>query len=102
MFDAVLASLVSFFLIDQMQAEMSKRLAAAGAPQAIVTDVASCARVATPALVERASGDPWWAATTAFGIWVGSTTPDAVLVQSAPVCGPAIEAARPFLAARQA
>ena len=102
MLDTTLAALVSFFLIDPLQAEMSKRLTAAGAPPTVVADVASCARTATPALVDRATGDPWWAATTAVGIWLGSTKPDAVLVDAAPACAPAIDAARPFLTARQA
>ena len=98
MLDTTLAALVSFFLIDPLQAEMSKRLTAAGAPPTVV----ACARTATPALVDRATGDPWWAATTAVGIWLGSTKPDAVLVEAAPACAPAIDAARPFLTARQA
>lgn len=68
MFDTTLAALVSFFLIDPLQAEMSKRLETAGAPPTIVADMAACGRTATPALVDRAAGDPWWAATTAVGI----------------------------------
>ncbi len=102
MLDNALAALVSFFLIDPLQAEISQRLAAAGAPQTVVADVAACARTATPAIIERASGDPWWAATTAAGVWLGSTRPDAVLVEVAPACAPAVDAARPFLVARQA
>ena len=97
MLDTTLVALVSFFLIDPLQAEISKRLEAAGAPPAIFADVASCARTATPVIVERATGDPWWAATTAVGIWLGSTKPDAVLAEAAPACVPAIAAARPFL-----
>lgn len=102
MLDTTFAALVSFFLIDPLQAEISKRLAAAGAPPTIVADVAACGRTATPIIVERAMSDPWWAATTAAGIWIGSTKPDAVLVEVAPVCVPAIDAARPFLTSRQA
>ena len=101
MLDTTLAALVSFFLIDPLQAEISKRLEADGAPPTIVADIASCARTATPALVERATGDPWWAAATAVGIWLGSTKPDVVLAEAAPVCAPAIDAARPFLKPRQ-
>ncbi len=101
MLDTTLAALVSFFLIGPLQAEISKRLEAAGAPPTIVADIASCGRTATPALVERATGDPWWAATTAVGIWLGSTKADAVLAEAAPACTPAIDAARPFLMSRQ-
>lgn len=102
MLDNTFAALVSFFLIDPLQVEIADRLASAGAPPAIVADVTSCARPATPVIVERATGDVWWAASTAFALWVGSTTPDAVLVETAPVCAAAVEAARPFLAGRPA
>jgi len=98
--DTTLAALVSFFLIDPLQAEISKRLEAAGAPPTIVADVAACGRTATPVIVERATSDPWWAATTAAGIWIGSTKPDSVLVDATPACAPALDAAGPFLTSR--
>ncbi len=102
MLDNALAALVSFFLIDPLQAGISDRLAAAGVPPAIAANVASCARTATPGIVDRATGDIWWTTSTAFALWTGSTTPDAVLVAAAPVCAPAVDAARPFLAGRPA
>jgi hypothetical protein len=92
-----IAALVSFFLIEPLQAEMADKLAAARAPQAIVTDVASCARTATPLILARATSEPWWAASTAFGLWIGTTRPEGLLVEAAPGCAGAVQAARPFL-----
>ena len=89
--------LVSFFLTGPLQAEISEKLAAARAPQAIVTQVADCARDAAPALLERAISDPWWAATSSFSVWTGMARPESILVQAAPACCPAVAAARPFL-----
>jgi hypothetical protein len=62
-----------------------------------VADVSACARGATPAIVQRAISDPWWAATSAFQVWMGSTRPEQLLVQVAPNCQPAVAALRPFL-----
>ena len=44
----LIAALVSFFLIEPLQAEMADKLAAARAPQAIVAEVTACARDAAP------------------------------------------------------
>nr|AGS49884.1 long-chain-fatty-acid--CoA ligase [uncultured bacterium esnapd21] len=92
-----IAALVSFFLIEPLQAEMADKLAAARAPQAIVAEVASCARTATPLILARATSEPWWAASTAFGLWFGTTRPEGLLVEVAPGCAGAVQAARPFL-----
>jgi hypothetical protein len=94
----LIAALVSFFLVQPLQAEMSERLAAARAPQAVVADVVGCARAATPLIVARATSDPWWVAASAFGIWVGTRRPEQVLLEAAPGCTGAVQAARPFLA----
>jgi hypothetical protein len=90
--------LISFFLINPLQAEFSDKLAAARAPQAIVTQLSDCVVTATPALIERAFSDPWWAASSSFSVWTGQASPEAILVKAAPACGAAVEAARPFLA----
>ena len=60
--------------------------------------VTECGAAAAPALLERAGADPWWAAGTAFRIWIGALRPEAVLAEAAPACGPAMQAARPYLA----
>jgi hypothetical protein len=93
----LIAALVAFFIIDPVQAEMAEKLAAASAPQAIVTDVAACVRTAAPIIVQPAVNDPVWAAGTIFQLWVGSSKPDAVLLELSPSCAPAVRAASPFL-----
>jgi hypothetical protein len=93
----LIAALISFFIIEPVQAEMAEKLAAARAPQAIVTEVAACARRAAPLIVERALNDPAWAAGTTFQLWMGSSQPDAVLLDLSPSCAPAVRAASPFL-----
>ena len=94
----LIATLVSFLLIQPLQAEMSERLSAGRAPQAVIAEVAGCARAATPLIVARATSDPWWVASNAFGIWVGTRRPEQVLLEAAPGCTSAVQAARPFLA----
>ncbi|GJE01616.1 MULTISPECIES: hypothetical protein [Methylobacterium] len=92
----LIAALISFFLIDPLQAEMADKLRAARAPQAVVSDLTACAQAAKPAIVDRATGDPWWAVSSVVQVWIGTAQPDAVLADTAPSCRPAIEAARSF------
>lgn len=90
------------FVVEPYQAELTRQLTAARAPAATVEAVAGCAGAAVPALADRAVSEPWWALTTVAGVWAGITPPDAVLRDAVPRCGPAIEAARPYLAGRAA
>jgi hypothetical protein len=92
-----ISMLVSFFLTGPLQSELSEKLADARAPQAVVSQLSDCARDATPALLDRAISDPWWAATSTFSVWTGMARPESILVQAAPACAPAVAAARPFL-----
>ncbi len=87
----LIAFLVATFLVGPLQSTLAEQLADARAPVAVVQQVEACA------LVERAAGDPWWAISTAFGAWIGTTSPVAVLADTS-ACGPALAAARPFLA----
>ena len=98
----LIAALVSFFLIEPLQTKMADKLAAARAPQAILNDVAACAKATGPVIVQRVTGDPWWGVSTAVQVWIGSATPETILADAAPACRPAIEAARPFLTGRGA
>ena len=98
----VVAALISFFLIEPLEAEMKEKLADARAPQAVVAEITACARTAAPTVVERAKGDPWWAASAAFQVWTGSAEPGAMLVEAAPSCAGAVRAARPFLTGQSA
>ncbi|MBX9758319.1 MAG: hypothetical protein K2Y29_06045 [Beijerinckiaceae bacterium] len=97
-----ISALISFFLTGPLQTELNEKLAAARVPQAIVTQVTDCAREAAPALIGRALSDPWWATTSSMGVWAGYSRPEAILAEAAPACRPALEAARPFLAAAAA
>jgi len=99
--DAVMA-LMSFFVIQPMQTSLERALTSAGAPPAIVQSVAPCATAAAPQLAERAMNDPVWAVSTAIGVWTGASTPENVLADAAPQCGPVIRAASGFLRARGA
>ncbi len=93
----LLAALISFFLVQPLQAKMAERLDAARAPRAVIAEVAGCARAATPVVVERATRDPAWAVSTIVQVWTGTAKPENILADTAPVCRPAIDAARPFL-----
>ena len=97
MFGDLLAFLVATFLLQPLQAQVMSQLAEGRAPAAVVLQVTECATAAAPRLVERAGADPWWAIRTAFGAWIGTIRPEAVLADAAPGCGPAMQAARPFL-----
>ena len=57
----LIATLVTFFLIEPLQADIAERLGAVRAPQAVVAEVTACVRTAAPVVVERAASDPWWA-----------------------------------------
>lgn len=86
------AALLSFFLIDPLQAEMTDRFGKAS-PQA-VAGVTACIRDATPVLIRQGSEDPWRTATHVFGIWTGMTTPEEILAKATPGCAQAIEVVR--------
>lgn len=89
------------FVVDPFQADLAERLAAVQAPRAVVERVTGCARMAVPALADRAVSDPWWAMTTGLGVWIGFSPPEAVLRDVAPAaCAPALDAVRPYLDGR--
>ncbi len=89
--------LFTTLVVEPFQAELNEKLAAAQAPPAVVAEISQCARTATPILADRAMSDPWWGASTVIRVWVGTTSPESVLTDAAPACGPAVRAARPFL-----
>ena len=91
MFHDIIASLISFFLIDPLHKHVAEALAEARAPQEVVSQVASCVANSGPALVERAIQEPWWAASTAGSLWVGWAEPRAVIAEAAPGCAGPIE-----------
>ncbi|HEV7457885.1 MAG TPA: hypothetical protein VGN96_14025 [Roseococcus sp.] len=95
MLNDLLAFLLSTFLIAPLQSEFASRLE--NAPRQVVSDVTACVTQATPALLARAGQDPWWAISTGIGVWIGRLPAEATLREAAPGCGPALNAARPFL-----
>jgi hypothetical protein len=90
----LIATLISLFLFEPLQAEMGENLGAARMPQAAVADVAACARTAAPVNIERAARDPWWVAARAVRLWAGRAPPETVLVEAAPGCAAALDSAR--------
>jgi hypothetical protein len=94
------AALINLVLVDPLQHEIAKALAATRAPQEVVVSVATCATAHGSQIVDRALGDPWWAASNAFGVWVGLAEPYTLLVEAAPECAAAVEAVRPFFEAQ--
>lgn len=62
----------------------------------------ACAKTAGPIAVDRITSDPLWGVSTTVRVWVGTTSPEAVLVEMAPECRTAVEAALPFLRDRAA
>lgn len=95
------AALINLVLVDPLQHEIAEAFAASRAPHEVVVSVATCATAHGSQIVDRALGDPWWAASSAFGVWVGSAEQYKLLVEAAPECAAAVEAARPFLEARE-
>jgi hypothetical protein len=98
----IIASLISFFLLSPLQAEVRQRLDAAQVPPGVVSDITACGRAAAPAIAERALSDPWWAVSQVVRVWTGTTSPDRLLVEVAPGCASAVAAARPFLGEQSA
>jgi len=95
--NSILMSLVAFFLIQPVEEAITARLEQMQAPQAIVEKVAACSRQAVPAAVDRVTSDPAWAVTTLVTVWLGQTDSQTILVDIAPDCEQALDAARPFL-----
>lgn len=90
-------ALINMLVVEPTQAELGGRLGQLGAPPAIMRDVASCISAARPVLTETYSDDPVRGVLTAVRLWVGLTTYDAVLQNEVPACGPALQAAQPYL-----
>jgi hypothetical protein len=97
----LLVTLITFFLVEPLQHEIATTLADLQAPREVVTSLLTCASEHGSQIVDLALGDPWWAASSAFGVWVGLTEPFALLTDAVPDCAAAVEAARPFLDAQQ-
>lgn len=97
MIEALFAWFIATFVMGPLQSGLATAMEAGRTPAAVVEQVTRCATDATPRLVDRAMGDPWWAISTAIGATIGSTTPESVLRDAAPGCEAALTAARPFI-----
>ena len=82
-----LISVFSFLVFEPMQAELN--IAVPAALQPVCN--------AAPKIADKAMGDWWWATTTVVEVSIGMRSPEAVLTDVAPSCGPVIQAVRPFL-----
>ncbi|MFN3635946.1 MAG: hypothetical protein ACK4UW_16160 [Rhizobium rhizophilum] len=83
-----IASVFAFFVVDPVQAEIEARLQAARAPVEIVSQARACLSTTGPILIERATGDMWWAGTTIVSVATGLTSPAEVLDAGNPACVP--------------
>jgi hypothetical protein len=83
-----IASLFAILVVDPIEADIRERLQAMNAPVEVVTQASDCLRTTGPQLVERATGDVWWAGTTAVSMVVGLTSPAELLDAANPACAP--------------
>ena len=92
-----IAPFIRLLLVEPIEERLAEALEAARAPQAVIVGLADCAKDAVPILTERALADPWWGVQVTFRLWTGTASADVILVEAVPRCGPAAEAARPYL-----
>ncbi|CAN7614053.1 hypothetical protein LJR090_005319 [Bosea sp. LjRoot90] len=92
--DSIIAALVSLLILDPIQGAITSQLSALGIPRDSADKVAACARTAAPAIVTRVGENPGWAVVQVVRFWTGAASPDVVLVEIAPQCAGAVEAAK--------
>lgn len=83
-----IAAVFTALVITPIQTEVTERLDALGASAEIVQQSRACLTSAGPALLERATNDPWWAGTTVVGLTFGTESPAALLNSASPDCAP--------------
>lgn len=89
-----IVSLVMFFLVEPLQADLNEKLAATNIPPAIVQEVTRCATNAAPTVAERVMSEPWWGVTTLVGVWIGMSDPIEAVSDAAPMCGQILKGAQ--------
>ncbi|MBD3847357.1 MULTISPECIES: hypothetical protein [Bosea] len=89
-----IAALVSLLILDPVQGAITRQLSALGIPRENAEKVVACARAAAPVVVTRVSENPVWGVTQVIRFWTGAAGPDVVLVEIAPQCTGAVEAAK--------
>lgn len=93
----MLVAVITFVLLEPLQQDIARSLADASAPQEVVASIIACATEHGPQIVNRTLDDLWWAASNAFGVWIGFADPATLLAKAAPERVAAIDAARSFL-----
>lgn len=90
MFQEFVASLFAFFVLDPVEVEMNRILAAANAPVEVVEVARDCVADAGPAILSRVGEDLWWGIAHATYVAVGMMRAEEVLLEVAPSCAPAL------------
>lgn len=91
------AWLLATFVIGPVQAELASKLQAVQAPAAVMQQVQACVMTGTPALVSRATSDPFWGITTTISVAAGIVDAQSVLAGTSPQCAAAIGAVKPLM-----
>jgi hypothetical protein len=86
MISDLFASLVAFFVVEPLQAEIAERIEHARPTLVIVKEARACIASQGPKLMERASSDWGWAATTAVSVTIGLIAAEDLLDQRDPAC----------------
>lgn len=86
MISDLFASLVAFFLIDPVEAELRRRLATVNAPPSILAQAQACVADAGPKILQRATDEPAWAIRSSVSIGLGSSNPADILIDISPAC----------------
>lgn len=93
MIQDIFAWLLATFIIGPVQAELE----GVQAPAEVMQQVKACVVSGTPALVSKATSDPFWGITTTISVAAGLTEATSVLAETSPQCATAIQAVTPFL-----
>ncbi|MBC2774217.1 hypothetical protein H6M51_15240 [Rhizobium sp. AQ_MP] len=83
-----IAALFAAFVVEPIEADVRQRLEEMQAPVQVVSQAGDCLGTTGPALLDRASGDLWWAGTTAISVATGLTSPAELLDANNPACAP--------------
>lgn len=92
MISDIFVSLVASFVVYPLQAEIGEKVRAARQPVAILAQAQACIASQGPKLIERATSDWGWAATTAIRVPVGFTRREDLLDRKDPACSHVIRA----------
>lgn len=84
----ILTFLLTFFILDPVQAEIMGRIGDAETSMAMAGQVRECLAAAAQELPTQAMADLWWAIRTIITMAVGLGDPVEFLSQSVPACGP--------------